>query len=473
MTTQEAWQKQKELMEHYRKNNPELIICSKARAEAEVFEEIGIKNMPPDRPNGYLRLYYSDFLVEERTQDNQVARLNEIDNEAEIQRGKGEKTLYANLIKIGLTTNAAVDRLSEALSYTGKIGYAGLKDDQAITAQLLAFPDIKQTVQEIQGIKIPNILLTKFRWGKGVIKPGYLAGNIFTITIRTERQIDRSSLELKLENLAKFGFLNYFQSQRFGGIRLISHKIGKLILQGNYDLAIKYLLFKTNEYEMPLIAQLKMQAEKNYPDFNEIEKIFEKLPYSFLYELRAIGHLKNYPTDFVGALSMISDSVTMCLYAYSSLLFNRYLSDRSKSRGVVRERFPLLFSADPADRQFYRKYLDQDNIEDIVEILRPFKFIYWAKRDWAGRVFPLNIKCNVFSGGAVLNFFLPKGAYATTFLANLFELHEEAPVPAWVNQAQIDPKELLGQGSLAEVKEIFKDYWNYKNNLSIAKLRLG
>jgi len=469
MTTQEAWKKQKELIEGYKKNRPESIAPAKARAEADVFKEIGIHNLPPNRPKGYIRLHYSDFLVEEKTQDDRIIRLDEIDetalSEEEIERGKNEKTLYAHLIKIGLTTNAAVDRLSEFLGADATIGYAGLKDDQAITAQLLAITKVKRTVAEFRKINMPNLFLTKFRWGKGTIKPGYLNGNVFTITIRTEKEVNESEFKLRLENLERFGFLNYFQSQRFGGVRLISHKIGKLILQGNYELAVKYLLFKTNEYEMPLIAELKKQAEKVYPDFARVKTIFEKLPYSFLYEIRVVDYLKNQPRDFVGALSEIADSITMCLYAYSSLLFNRYLSDHAKARGVTDERFPLLMSSDPADQKFYESYLREDKIGDIFKVLKPFKFIYWAKRDWAGRIFPKDIKGKTFKHGAVISFYLPKGAYATTFLTNLFELYEEAPIPKWVNKEEIDSKELLGQGSLSRIKEIFKDDWDYKNTL--------
>ena len=86
---------------------------------------------------------------------------------------------------------------------------------------------------------------------------------------------------------------------------LLYFKIGKLILQGNYELAVKYLLFKTNEYEMPLVAELKNQAEEIYPEFKQIETIFEKLPYSFLYELRVVNYLKNRPKDFTGALAVM------------------------------------------------------------------------------------------------------------------------------------------------------------------------
>ncbi len=465
MNTQEAWQKQKEIIEDYKKHDLSLIEPKKARTEAEIFKEIGITNMPTNRQKGYLRLHYQDFLVEELTQDKKIIRVNEIANEIKKDRSEKEKTLYAHLIKIGIHTNTAIDRLNESLNFSGKIGYAGLKDEEAISAQLVAFPKIKLTIEEIKKIKIANILLADFYYGKGNLRPGYLAGNYFIITIRTEKRVDEVELKLKLANLEKFGFLNFFQSQRFGGVRLISHKIGKLIFQGNYELAVKYLLFKTNEYEMPLIAKLKKQAEKIYPDYDAIVKLFEKLPFSFLYEIRVTEYLKNKPDDYVGALSEISESVTMCLYAYSSLLFNRYLSVYSKTKGCTSERFPLLISSDPADLKIYHEYLEEDGIKDIYQALKPLKFIYWTKRDWASRIFPKDIKYEIFAGGAVIYFFLPKGAYATTFLANLFELVEGTPIPAWVSNQEIDVKKMLGQGSLDELKQIFKEYWQYKNTL--------
>ncbi len=465
MTTQEAWEKQREIIEDIKKREPELIEPKKARSEAEIFKEIGIGNMPINRQRGYLRLHYQDFLVEELTQDKKIIRVNEINNEIKEARDEKERTLYTHLIKIGIHTNTAIDRLNERLNFTGKIGYAGLKDEEAISAQLVAFPRIKLSVDEIKKIKIANILLTNFYYGKGNLRPGYLKGNYFTITIRTEKGVNEAELKLRLANLEKFGFLNYFQSQRFGGIRLISHKIGKLIFQGNYELAIRYLLFKTNEYEMPLIAKLKKQAEKIHPDYDAIIKFFEKLPYSFLYELRVIGYLKANPGDYIGALTSISDSVTMCLYAYSSLLFNRYLSTYSKLKGCTDERFPLLISNDPNDLKIYHEYLAEDGVKDVYQALKPLKFIYWTKRDWAARIFPKDIKYEIFADGAVIYFFLPKGAYATTFLANLFELVEGTPIPAWVSNQEIDVKKMLGQGSLEELKQIFKEYWQYKNTL--------
>jgi len=461
MNLQAAWQKQEEIIKRLKKEKPELIIPEKQRQEEDVFNEIGILNMPKNRPLAYLRLFFEDFIVEEITADNKIVRVNDIGNN-NYKRSEKEKTLYAHLIKMGLTTNAAVEKMAQELEFPGAIGYAGLKDDKAITAQLIAMRKGRLSIEEIEKKEMQNIILTNFYFGKDNIRPGYLKGNLFTITVRTKDKINEEELAIKLENIGKYGILNYYQSQRFGGVRLTSHKIGKLIMQGNYELAVRYLLFKTNQYEMPLIKELKKQAEKVYPNWLEIIKLFEKLPYSFRYELKVANLLKNHPKNYIGALREIKDSITICLYAYSSLLFNKYLSEYSKSKGCIEEEFPLLISPDPSDSLIYKKYLAEDNTENFLKNLLPLKITYLARRKVKARIIPENISFKVFPAGAVISFSLPKGAYATTFLANIFELYEDEPVPEWVRDNEIDAKELLGQGSLKEIKEKFKDKWHVK-----------
>lgn len=463
MNSQEAWQKQEKIIKDLKANNPKLIESKKIREEADIFKEIGIWNMPQNRQKGFIRFYFDDFLVEEKTQDNQIIKINEI-NKKIPPKNESLKSLYAHMIKVGITTTTALDRVSKALELKSKIGFAGLKDEEAVTAQLIALHRTKYSPEEIQKIKIPNVLLTGFYYGEKTLRPGYLDGNIFTITVRTQDKVNEGELAVRLNNIEKYGMLNYYQSQRFGGIRLDSHKIGKLICQGKYELAVKYLLFHTNEYEMPLIARLKKEGEKVYPDFSQMIKIFEKLPYSFLQELKVAYFLQNNSSDFIGALREIKESITICIYAYASLLFNKYLSFYSKKHGCVNEEFPLLLSPDPRDQMIYKEYLKEDDTENFIKNIRPLKFIYLAKRTCAGRVFPKNLSFKTFNGGAVVYFFLPKGSYATTLLSNLFEIYEGRPAPEWVRENRIDAKEILGQGSLDELKEIFKDYWNKKIN---------
>ncbi len=464
MNSQEAWEKQEKIIEYYKENNPELIECKKVREESDIFQEIGIWNIPQNRQKGFIRLLFQDFIVEEKTQNNKIVRINEISNEILKRKEGDQKSLYAHMIKVGLTTTTALERISKLFELKSNIGYAGLKDEEAITAQLIALHKIRRTPEEIQNAKIPNVLLTNFYYGESTLRPGYLDGNVFTITVRTQNKVDENELAVRLRNIGQYGILNYYQSQRFGGVRLDSHKIGKLICQGKYELAIRFLLFHTNKYEMPIIAKLKKEGEKVYPDYNKLIEIFEKFPYSFYQELRVINYLKNNPGDFTGALREIKDSITICIYAYGSLLFNRHLSVYSKKNGCVEEVFPLLLSNDRNDYNMYREFLEEDNTVDFIRNIKPLRFIYLTKRTCPGRVFPRDINFKTFDGGAVINFFLRKGSYATTMLSSLFEIYEGKPIPEWVSNNEVDAKKLLGQGSLDELKEIFKDCWNKKIN---------
>lgn len=463
MNTQKAWEKQQEVIEYYKKNDPGVLERKKGWTEDKIFSEIGIGNMPDNRPAGYLRLFSQDFIVEEKI-GNKIIRINEFNNINSKQKITGkEKTLYAHLVKIGIPTNVAIERISESLNYKKtRIGFAGLKDADAITAQLIAMPGINTSINEIEKIEIRNILLTNFHNASDSLTPGDLDGNIFTITIRAKEKIDERGFSIKLKNIEKYGILNYFQAQRFGGLRLISHKLGKLILQGNYESAVKCFLLKSNEYDIPLVAKLRKSAEEKYPDWERMIQIYEEFPYSFFNELKVLEYLKNNPDNFIGVLIEINNQTKLWVFAYSSWLFNKFLSDYSKINGCINEEFPISFSSNPDDYKSLKKYLVEDEILDFAKNLYPFKFIQLKKRLTPGRIFPKDISYKIFNGGVVINFSLPKACYATTFLSNLFELTVGLPIPDWVNTEEIDPKEIIGQGSIKEIKEKFKDYWYSK-----------
>jgi hypothetical protein len=56
----------------------------------------------------------------------------------------------------------------------------------------------------------------------------------------------------------------------------------------------------------------------------------------------------------------------------------------------------------------------------------------------------------------IISFDLPKGVYATSFLSQIFTL--DGRIAQEVPTAQIDPKEVLGTGSIKQTKEILKNY---------------
>ena len=57
--------------------------------------------------------------------------------------------------------------------------------------------------------------------------------------------------------------------------------------------------------------------------------------------------------------------------------------------------------------------------------------------------------------GWVVRFVLPKGAYATSYLSHIFQVHEGMPIPEWGKLEEVDSFNALGEGSMEEIKNRF------------------
>ena len=461
MTHHEALLKQKKIIENYLATQPHLIAHSAQRPEAECFKEIGIVT-PKDKPVGYLRLFPYDFLVEEKTLTDRIIRINEFiektPDELKASRMEEQNTLFCHLLKIGIPTPVALQKIADHFKIPlNQIGYAGIKDADAITAQLINFTKNCVKTEDLIATRLPNIYFTNFYWDKGALNPGSLKGNFFTITIRTKENLDETNFSEKLKKLQTTGFLNYFQSQRFGGMRLLSHRLGKLLLQGKIEESIKAFLFTSTPYDIVLVRNLRYVAKNNYSNFANIKNLFEQLPYTFFNELKVVEYLIKKPGDFVGALTEIKDQTKFWVYAYSSLLFNKMLSTYADKLDTIPDKLSIPLSFKKQDQNLYAKYLNEDNISDMLANLRPFPFIQTKGHLIDTKIYPDILDYKFFDRGVVINFSLGKGAYATTFLTNLFELTQGLPIPQWVNLEEIDPKNLLGQGDIIRLKEIFKN----------------
>lgn len=451
----ELFQMQRECLKKLQKEQPDLFIPRHKFDEEKILPEIGITFLSVDRLKGFLRLYPQDFIVEEIHPDGSLS-LVEPTNKSLGEPDIKKFTLYADLVKVGISSLEAISRLAEKLEINAnKIGFAGIKDAQALTSQRIALPGIKYG--KIKDIKFDSFFLTNFFYGRGTVERGYLAGNKFTIFIRTEKPVNINWLKEKLLNLKEKGFLNYYHTQRFGGERLLSYILGKLILQGKYEEAIKEFLTKVGKYDIRLIEALRIKAERCYGDWRKMKKVFSLLPYTFQNEIKATDYLSKDHDNFIGALIKIQDQTTLWVYAYASFLFNKYLSQSITNPGRLPKQLPLLLSDDLSDRKIYQKWLVEDNIVNIDKTLKPFKFIRIKKRFVTTKIFPKDIMGATNPDGVALGFSLSKGAYATTFLMNLFT-QQGLPLPQWVKTTEHDVKKILKTGTIASTKEILKDY---------------
>ena len=95
--------------------------------------------------------------------------------------GEGEH-LYVSVEKRGLTTYDLLRELASQLNCNERdIGYAGLKDAQAITRQTVSVP--LRTPEDVTKLAIPGVTILSARLHRSKLRPGHLSGNRFKVRI--------------------------------------------------------------------------------------------------------------------------------------------------------------------------------------------------------------------------------------------------------------------------------------------------
>lgn len=417
---------------------------------------IGIELPDLTQPIGYLRLMPQDFIVEEIAADGTVETVDTGQLVADLTPEGA--THYATLVKLGISTLEAKAQLAAALTVEEKqIGFAGIKDRLALTAQRISIRGIRDA-EAFERVVADNFFLKQIARGKGAIANGDLTGNRFTITIRAPDAITYASthaIREKLNAIKRDGFWNFFSFQRFGTPRLISHALGLLLIQGAYEEVVKTFLTYAAPRELPYFQNIRSEIAARWRDWPAIREQLAPFPYHFGLELQFIEHLMEHGDDFLGALRTMPDQIRLWFYAYDCYLFNRKLS-RLIAAGDVPLSLPLITSFDRRDWELYRDYLEADGVILPSRSYRDFPFVRVESRSWPTLQ---NLEVHgvaIRDRFAIFSFSLPKGSYATTFLMNFFTLASGLPFVAGIPTDAIDARELLGTGTLAPTLERFR-----------------
>ena len=97
----------------------------------------------------------------------------------------------------------------------GEVGYAGLKDRQAVAVQWFSVPALATTAEYWSAVRTPEFTVLSVQANLRKLRRGALSGNRFRIRLRgVEWPTDQ--LEAKLATLRSQGAPNYFGPQRFG-----------------------------------------------------------------------------------------------------------------------------------------------------------------------------------------------------------------------------------------------------------------
>lgn len=407
-----------------------------------------------ERPRGHIKCFPEDFIVEEITRDGLLHTVDDEGGEDVVTRPReeGEKTVWADLVKIGVDTVRVVEEISTRLGIDKKfIGVAGIKDRHALTAQSVSIRHVRP--EEIDSLAAPNFFFKNVRSGKGMRQVGDLSGNRFTIFVRTSDVIDPLMMKEKVGVLAEQGFWNFFYLQRFGTPRLITHLLGRLILQERYEEAVKMSLTFPSPHEIGYFLRVREKILSRWGDWKGILEELRPFTFSFGPEKKMVAHLQAHPHDFIGALCEAPEQVRLDIYAYASFLFNGFLSHLIQQEEDIPLTLPLALNTGTRAKALYGDILAAEGISYPFQALKNFPFISRSEKEVdILKKFTLHgVACQ--ENAVVLDFSLDKGSYATTFLSHFFELSSGERMPDEFSRAEIDTKKVLGKGSLDALKK--------------------
>jgi tRNA pseudouridine13 synthase len=235
--------------------------------------------------------------------------------------GEGEHTFF-EIQKTGLSTFQAVRTIARALGVSpNRIGYAGLKDAQAITCQVLSVQGV--TPDTVAALDLPGIRVMWAERHRNKLKIGHLRGNRFTIRIREVNESALTTCQDVLDVLFQRGVPNYYGPQRFGQ-RGDSAHLGRAVVQKDAKGFIEYFLGQPSSGEHRAVV-----AARTRFDAGQWQEALNLLPGSMADERRVLQALIDTRGDYGQAYAVAPKRLkTFLLSAYQAALFNKVLDTR-------------------------------------------------------------------------------------------------------------------------------------------------
>ncbi|MBC7080940.1 MAG: tRNA pseudouridine(13) synthase TruD [Thermoplasmatales archaeon] len=275
-------------------------------------ESIGIEVFLTKSPKigGKIKKYPEDFVVEELP--------------VYPKPGDG-KFVIARVKSYNWETNRLIEALASSLKISSNsVGYAGIKDKRAITSQIMSFPT---SIDNLKKIKLRDVNIDILYKSREKVYRGNLLGNYFHIIVRDINGRYENVENVMNEILQIGGFPNFFGVQRFGVTRPITHLVGKYIIKNELKKAVMTYI----SYPMEGEDEESYRARKFLQETEDFEKSLEIYPKKLIFERRIIMHLAKNKDDWIGAISKLPKNlIKIFVHAYQSYLFNKILSERIK-----------------------------------------------------------------------------------------------------------------------------------------------
>jgi tRNA pseudouridine13 synthase len=176
--------------------------------------------------------------------------------------GRG-RFAWFRLTKRGLTTSAAIQRIARYMGVRpGEIGFAGLKDANAVTSQWVSLAEAD--VRRLGHFRDRLVRITDAHWRPVRAELGHLAGNRFVVRIRQAAPGRLGDAEAVLEVLRRRGVPNYFGPQRFGS-RRDNAAMGEALVRRDLEEFLRIFLGRPCEGDPPRSRAAREAYDRGWP----------------------------------------------------------------------------------------------------------------------------------------------------------------------------------------------------------------
>jgi len=308
--------------------------------------------------------------------------------------------LIALVQKQDLTTWEMIKIISE---YTGvkirDIGYCGLKDKYGTTTQHISLD--KKYEQRLKNFSHHNIQIMNITHHDNKLKIGHLKGNKFSILLDGVSFFD--ILEKRIDIISQMGIANYFGYQRFG-VDDKNFEIGRNIIEGKTQIREKH---KSKFF----ISAYQSYLFNKWLD-NRVE--ISKNPHSFDLDSKTVDSFNIQEHPF-----KIFDGEVYLHYPYGRIFQSNDTIEESK-RFYKQDIAPTgLIAGEKVTKSTSIAYELEGKIDIISKTTSklPTKQILGGRRfAW---IFPKDMSICKHQDKIKIDFFLPKGSYATVLLEQL------------------------------------------------------
>ena len=293
------------------------------------------------------------------------------------------------------------------------IGYAGLKDKSATTIQYISLP--KQYERELKkNLTTEKIEILEKTFNKAPLKIGHLKGNRFSIVLHHVNEKNASLFNKTAQKMQTDGIPNYFGYQRFGEDsksylqgKEIAHSGKKLKGSREKLLVSAYQSYLFNEW---LHSRIKLSSVLFKEDAQSAAK-------KLRYPLELVKELQKQPQFFK---LFLGDVVMAYPYGKPNFIKDMIQSAQAFKEGKLSPT-GLLCGANALRAQSDACHLEEPYDDTEMGSLKGDRRYAW--------IWPQDVK-TLYDKEAqklTVDFYLPKGSYATTFLEEIgkFSLKEK------------------------------------------------